>query len=95
MSGEITTVRLRIFGRVQGVGFRAFAVDEAEALGLTGWVRNRRDDTVEVLVSGPDEAVKAFAVRCARGSAAARVSHMDIERAEPDGGTSFTWKPTV
>ncbi len=51
------TKRLRIHGRVQGVFYRAWTVQEATALGLRGWVRNRRDGTVEMLVSGDTAAV--------------------------------------
>ena len=49
---EITSLRLRIEGFVQAVGYRNFAIDEAQRLGLDGWIRNRSDGTVEVLVSG-------------------------------------------
>ena len=50
--------RLRIFGRVQGVFFRNWAVGEARALGLTGWIRNRTDNSVEALAFGEAEAVE-------------------------------------
>ena len=54
-------------GRVQGVGYRAFVEDEALRLGLEGWVRNRRDGTVEAVFSGPDETVAAMIEACRRG----------------------------
>ena len=60
-------------GRVQGVGYRAFVEDEAVGLGLAGWVRNRRDGTVEALLSGPAVAVEAVIAACRRGPHGARV----------------------
>ena len=51
------TVQVRIEGRVQGVGYRAFVEMEADELGLAGWVRNRRDGSVEAVFQGPSEAV--------------------------------------
>lgn len=71
--------RLRIVGRVQGVSFRAYAVDEARRLGLRGWVRNRRDRTVEALVDGDDAAIEAFVRWCHEGSPAAQVTKVDVE----------------
>lgn len=67
------TVRLRIEGRVQGVGYRAFVERAAVAHGLDGWVRNRRDGGVEAVVSGPAAAVEALIGRCRAGPPAARV----------------------
>ena len=60
MSGGATdtAVRVRISGRVQGVWYRGWAVDTARNLGVQGWVRNRRDGTVEALFAGPLEAVQ-------------------------------------
>ena len=56
-----------IEGRVQAVGFRYWTAREAEALSLRGWVRNRRDGTVEALFAGPEEAVDAILDACRRG----------------------------
>ncbi len=95
MSGEITTMRLVIGGRVQGVGFRVFAMREAGALGLKGWVRNRSDGTVEAVVSGADDKVKTFITKCTRGPAAARVTHIDMESVEPPEEAGFVSKPTL
>lgn len=64
---------LRITGRVQGVGFRWSLCAEAETLGLTGWVRNRRDGSVEALIHGPAETVTALIAWAQHGPAAARV----------------------
>jgi acylphosphatase len=60
-------------GRVQGVGFRAFVEDEATRRNITGWVRNRRDGTVEALFSGSDETVADMIAACRKGPLGARV----------------------
>lgn len=72
------TVRLRIEGRVQGVGFRAFVEREATALGLDGWVRNRRDGGVEAVVSGTTERVDRLIERCRQGPSHARVDMLRV-----------------
>jgi len=72
-------LRLVIHGRVQGVGYRAFVVDQAEALGLSGWVRNRRDGTVEAVVAGEAPTVEDFVARCRQGPRAAVVSGVASE----------------
>jgi acylphosphatase len=69
--------RLRIHGLVQGVSYRDWAVRAARARGLTGWVRNLRDGSVEALVVGAADAVEAFTADCARGPVAARVNRVD------------------
>ena len=76
MSGGIVR-RVVIFGRVQGVGFRAFVEDEAQALGLAGWARNRRDGSVEAVFAGPAETVAAMVAICRQGPRLARVDHID------------------
>ena len=75
-------IRVRISGRVQGVWFRAWTEQRATALGLDGWVRNRRDGDVEALFAGADEAVEAMVAECWNGPPRARV---DTVSAEPDG----------
>lgn len=73
---------LTIRGRVQGVGFRESMRWEADRLGATGWVRNRRDGTVEAVVDGGPEAVAALVAWAHRGPASAHVVHVvvtDIE----------------
>ncbi|WP_043358890.1 acylphosphatase [Belnapia sp. F-4-1] len=67
---------LRIEGRVQGVGYRAWMVHEARRLGLTGWVRNRPDGSVEAVVAGPEPAVQTLLTACRRGPLAARVDRI-------------------
>jgi len=65
-------------GRVQGVGYRAFVEDTALRFGLEGWVRNRRDGTVEAVVSGDDDLVERIIAACRRGPPAARVEAVDV-----------------
>src|SRR5262249_23586507 len=67
------TVRLRITGRVQAVGYRLWATRTATSLGLRGWVRNRADGSVEVLAIGPSETVTDFVAACRHGPRAALV----------------------
>jgi acylphosphatase len=70
-------LRLEIRGLVQGVGYRAAMVDAARRLGVSGWVRNRRDGSVEALVAGPAAAVEALAAWAAQGPRFARVDRVD------------------
>lgn len=72
-------VHLTASGRVQGVFFRASARDEASRLGLTGWVRNAEDGTVEAEVQGEDPAVDSFADFCRSGPGSAAVTDLQVE----------------
>ena len=74
-------IRLKISGRVQGVGFRAFVADEAERRGLSGWVRNRRDGSVEALLAGEEAIVDEMVEICRRGPHGSRVENLGIEAA--------------
>jgi acylphosphatase len=67
------TVHIRVEGRVQGVGYRAFVEMRATELELEGWVRNRRDGSVEAVLQGPDEAVETMLDLCREGPPAAVV----------------------
>jgi ADP-ribose pyrophosphatase len=78
------SVRLRITGRVQGVGYRDFAVRTASSAGLVGWVRNRTDGSVEAHVQGPREAGDRFIDACAGGPRACRVERIHVTRAPRD-----------
>jgi acylphosphatase len=88
-------VRLHIEGRVQGVGFRWWTVRQARALGLTGWVRNRRDGTVEVLAIGEPTALEALVDACGRGPAGSEVRALTQSPAADDGSQDFEERATV
>jgi acylphosphatase len=89
------TVLVRISGRVQGVWFRGWTIDEAEARGLRGWVRNRRDGSVEALFSGPADAVNEMVELCRRGPPAARVDALTQRDADPPAERGFQQLPTA
>lgn len=88
-------VRLIISGRVQGVWFRGWTVEKATALGLDGWVRNRADGTVEVLIVGANAQVDEMIASCRQGPRSARVDHIEIQQAMGITPEGFTQKPTV
>jgi len=84
---------LIISGRVQGVGYRASMVDEARRLGISGWVRNRRDGTVEAVVDGSADAIAQIVGWAKRGPPGGRVADVAVE--ETNGTFSaFHWLPT-
>ena len=84
------TVRLRITGRVQAVGYRLWATRTATSLGLRGWVRNRADGSVEVLAIGPSETVTDFVAACRHGPRAAQVMAVSVAEAEDDCSLGFS-----
>lgn len=76
---------LRIDGRVQGVFFRQSAREEALRLGVTGWVRNLPDGSVEAVAEGPADAVGAFVGWCRRGPPAAKVVKVEVRESPATG----------
>lgn len=86
---DITSLRLRIEGFVQAVGYRNFAIEQARALSLDGWIRNRSDGTVEALISGPTKDVEAFIAQCSRGPEGSKVKSIDLHKAEPPDEKGF------
>jgi acylphosphatase len=88
-------VRLTIRGRVQGVGYRWWASQAAQRLGLDGWVRNRFDGSVEILAVGPQADIAALVEACREGPAGARVIAIDQVEAEDDGRKGFDTRPTA
>jgi acylphosphatase len=88
-------VRLRISGRVQGVGYRTWALQTARRLDLRGWVRNRADGTVEALVVGGEPAVAAMIEACRRGPRTAAVEDVAVSEVEDDGSADFTARSSV
>ena len=91
------TRHLTVSGRVQGVAYRAWTVGTAKELGLVGWVRNRRDGSVEITVRGEPEGLNALAERCRQGPPMARVENVAVTTAEddPDLGPSFVQTATA
>lgn len=81
--------RLLITGRVQGVGYRDWLVQQAEALGVDGWVRNRLDGSVEALIAGDADAVEELARLCRRGPRSAQVASITEELADPPDQPGF------
>ena len=77
-------VRLSIHGRVQGVGFRAFIEHEAVQRGVEGWVRNRRDGSVEALIAGDGSLLDEMIEVCRRGPGVGRVERVDTAEANAD-----------
>ena len=73
---HIETVSVRITGRVQGVGFRAATVRQAHSMGITGWVRNNEDNSVEALLQGPHDQVDRMLSWLLSGPPAARVAEV-------------------
>jgi acylphosphatase len=89
------TVRLLIAGKVQGVGYRAWASRIGVSLGLRGWLRNRADGTVEVLATGEEDAVAEMTEACRHGPSDARVDSIEILEAKDPGGAGFTVRETA
>jgi acylphosphatase len=93
--------RVTIRGRVQGVGYRAWVEHQAVRLGLDGWVRNRRDGSVEALFAGAEDAVAEVTARCRRGPSAAHVDDVTVEQAQSGDlnlrrvGKGFSVLPTL
>jgi acylphosphatase len=88
------SVRVRIHGKVQGVWFRAWTVREAAALGLSGWVRNRSDGTVEAVFAGDATEVRAMVARCRAGPPAAEVGRVEETLETEPVGSGFRQRPT-
>jgi acylphosphatase len=102
MGGEGRVIRhLVVRGRVQGIGYRAWAASEAARHGLEGWVRNRQDGSVEAVIAGPPEVVAAMIESARRGPWLARVTRMDVGEAtardlnERRRGESFSVLSTI
>ena len=99
MSGVIRQVTVR--GRVQGVGYRAWVEHEAAARDLEGWVRNRRDGSVEALFAGSAKPVADMIALCRRGPTSARVDAVQDDSASSDAlklrrpGARFSVLPTI
>jgi acylphosphatase len=84
---------LTIFGQVQGVGFRYRFSEQAQHLGITGWVRNRRSGSVEAMIEGTPEAVEALLAWARLGPPAARVERVEVSAGE-GAFAGFELQPT-
>lgn len=99
MSEVVRQVKIR--GRVQGVGFRYWTMREAIRLGVTGWVRNRRDGSVEALFAGPADVVADMMARCQKGPESAHVDAVEDQPVMANAlkmirpGERFSQLPTV
>ncbi len=87
--------RLLIEGLVQGVGYRYAFSDEAEALGLRGWVRNRKDGSVEACVHGPEAAIDRIVAWAHKGPAAAQVRSVTVNDSDEAAARHFEIRPTA
>ena len=87
--------RYVVSGRVQGVGFRYFVEDEAIGIGVSGWVRNLRDGSVEVLAMGDDRQLEQLEKKLWEGPALARVTHLHAEESVAPDRPGFHIRPTA
>lgn len=83
------TVKIFIYGIVQGVSFRAFVKEHADNLGVYGYVKNLEDERVEAVFEGYDKEVNKMLDFCKRGPPGARVKDIEIEKMEHQGHTHF------
>ena len=89
------SVRVRIEGRVQGVGYRYWTEGRAMELGLAGWVRNRTDGSVEAVFAGPADAVSELLDGCREGPRGARVASVTVVEEGCKTGQDFEVLPTA
>jgi len=78
-------LRVKVYGRVQGIGFRYFVKKVANKLNLDGWVKNNPDGTVEILAQGPDKTLNEFLEHCKKGPFLAKVEKIDISEDKSKG----------
>lgn len=91
---DLVTIQAIITGRVQGVGYRSWTVKNAQKLGLTGWVRNRDDGTVEAVFHGPESKVEAMLKECESGPLAAKVANVERKLFDAPPPVDFKQRPT-
>lgn len=88
-------LRAVVAGRVQGVWFRAWTAEEARDLGIDGWVRNRRDGSVEAVFAGAAADVEAMLALCRRGPPLARVERIETFPHDEEVAAGFEQRPTL
>ena len=94
-NGPMRTVTMTVTGRVQGVGFRYSLRAEAERLGVSGWVRNRRDGSVDALLTGDPDAVEAVISWAHDGPSGARVDDVDVIEGAREAASGFEIRDTA
>jgi acylphosphatase len=87
--------RVRIYGRVQGVCYRMWTGERASKYGLTGWVRNRSDGSVEALFQGDEELVKSMIRECRKGPDMAHVDNIETQDAALENLQDFSQRATL
>lgn len=80
---------IRVFGKVQGVGFRYYTQKKASELDITGFVQNRPDGSVYIEAEGEEEKLDAFILWCNNGPAWARISNVQVQQTPPFGYNDF------
>lgn len=91
----MTGRNIRIFGRVQGVFYRGWTLEQAQALGVKGWVRNRRDGSVEIEAWGDPAAIDALVEKCRVGPSQARVERITQDEIEGEAPEGFRTASTI
>lgn len=92
---ERTTKHLKIFGRVQGVGYRNWLVETATRMNLTGWVRNRVGGSVEAVVTGDEDSIQKFVSLCYEGPPPAKVETISVSDGLDELLSSFEQRETA
>ena len=95
MTWAMRTANIMVTGHVQGVFYRDFTVSAASAAGVTGWVRNRRDGSVEARATGTETALARFVAALRQGSPASRVDDVNVEEVELEQFAGFAPRGTV
>jgi len=88
-------VHITITGRVQGVWFRGWTAQQAHAIGIRGWVRNRGDGSVEAVFAGSHNNVNEMIKRCRKGPPLARVDSIDVSKIDHQDFNGFEKRPTI
>ncbi len=86
---EIKRFRIKIFGKVQGVGFRFYAKDYADRFGVAGWVKNEPDGSVTIDAQGPEEGIEKFLEWCRQGPEFGRIKRTEVEELPPKDSDGF------